>query len=139
MPPGPAAWAASSTSGGEWAGGTGRFSRQAPSHGPAGHAGGRLGERRVVGQKGGRRPAGADGRVCDEPAEEREVGRYAADLGLGERVGEPGESFVPRRAVGYELRDHRVVADADLVALLDARVHPDPGRELQPIEPPGLR
>ena len=77
-------------------------------------------------------------RVRDEPAEEREVRRHAADLGLGERVCEPRERLCPRRAVGDQLRDHRVVADADLVAFLDAGVHADPGRKAEPLEPPSL-
>ena len=40
---------------------------------------------------------------------------------------------------GDQLRDHRVVGDADLVALLDAGVHADPVREPQVLEPAGLR
>ena len=47
----------------------------------------------------------------------------------------------PRRvgAEGDELRDQRVVAGADRVALPDAGVDPDRGREPQPLDPPGLR
>ena len=75
----------------------------------------------------------------DEPAEERKVRRDAADLGLRQRIAEPGERLGPRRPVRDQLRDHRVVADSDLVALRDARVDADPGRQPQPLERPGLR
>ena len=75
----------------------------------------------------------------DEPAQEGQVRRDAADLGLGKRVSEPRERLGPRRPVRDQLRDHRVVADADLVALLDAGIDADPCREAQPLERPRLR
>ena len=51
---------------------------------------------------------------------------------------EPVERLVARLAVRDQLRDHRVVGDADLVALLDAGVDADAGRQPQPLEPAGL-
>ena len=41
-------------------------------------------------------------------------------------------------AVRDQLRDHRVIGDADLVALLDAGIDADPGWQPQPLEPAGL-
>ena len=63
----------------------------------------------------------------DEPAQEGEVRRHAVDVGLGERGGEPVERLRARRAVRDELREQRVVARADLVALLDAGVDAERG------------
>ena len=37
-----------------------------------------------------------------------------------------------------QLRHERVVREPDLVALLGARVDPDPVRQHEPVEPPGL-
>ena len=74
----------------------------------------------------------------DEPAEERKVRDQASDLGLRERLREPVDRRVPRRAVGDQLGDQRVVPRADLVALLDARVDADAGRQPQPLDPAGL-
>ena len=66
-------------------------------------------------------PGAYDG-VGDEPAEEGEVRRDPSHLRLGERGCEEVEGFVPVAAVRHQLRDHRVVREPDLVALLDARV-----------------
>ena len=52
---------------------------------------------------------------------------------------EPVERLLARVAGGDELRDHRVVRGADLVALAHAGVDADPLRQPQPLEPPGLR
>ena len=79
----------------------------------------------MLGQERRRRLAGADDRVGDEPAQERQVRGHSADLGLGERVCQACERLGARRPVRDQLRDHRVVGGADLVALLDARVDPD--------------
>ena len=75
----------------------------------------------------------------DEPAQEREVRRQPLDGGLRECVLQPEQRLVPRRAVGDQLGDHRVVGDADLVALVDAGVHADPGGKPQPLDPARLR
>ena len=99
----------------------------------------RLGERRVLDQEGGRRPAGADVRMAHEPAQERQVRRHALDLGVREGCGERVERLVAGVPVRDELGDHRVVADRDLVALLDARVDADPGRKPKAVDPAGLR
>jgi hypothetical protein len=64
-----------------------------------------------------------------EPSQEREVRRDAGDLRLRERICEPSKRLVPCRAVGDQLRDHRVIADADFVALLDARVDTNAARK----------
>ena len=76
----------------------------------------------------------------DEPAEEREVRRDPRDLRFGERVREAIERLHPCGAMRDELRDHRVVAEADLVALLDARVHThDIARQPKALDAAGLR
>ncbi len=76
--------------------------------------------------------------MCDEPAEEGKVRRHAADLGLGERVAEPRERLGARRPVRDQLGDHRVVAEADLVAFLDARIDPDTRGQPQSLDRSGL-
>ena len=127
--------AALSTSGGGAGGAVGRFSRQPPRQGASGRrsggseSGGCSVRNAVVAS-----PARSDG-MRDEPAEERQVRRHAADLGLRERVREPGERLGARRPVRDQLRDHRVVAEPDLVALLDARVDADARRQAQPLDP----
>ena len=75
----------------------------------------------------------------DEPAQEGHVGRHAADLRLGERRGEPVEGLLPRGSVRDQLRDHRVVGRAELVALGHACVDAHAGREAQPLDAAGLR
>ena len=67
-----------------------------------------------------------------EPAQERQVRDDAADLGLAQRGREAVVRLDARLAVGDELRDHRVVRGADLVAFLDARVDADACRQPQP-------
>src|SRR5581483_3975289 len=71
--------------------------------------------------------------------EERQVRRDAADLRLAQRGCEPVEGLGTVRAVRDELRDHRVVRRADLVALRDAGVDADAGREPQPLNAARLR
>jgi hypothetical protein len=61
--------------------------------------------------------------VRDEPAQEWEVRRDAPDHGLVESGGEHVERSVPVSSVSDDLRDQRVVRDADLVAFLDPGVH----------------
>src|SRR5262249_4142360 len=56
-----------------------------------------------------------------------------------ERALETVERLLAVAAVRHELRDHRVVADTDLVALLDPRVNAHAGGQAQPLDPPGLR
>ena len=75
----------------------------------------------------------------DEPAQERQIRGHPADLGRGERVGEPVERRRARRRVCDQLCDQRVVAGADLVALLDAGVDAHSRRQPQPFERPRLR
>ena len=74
----------------------------------------------------------------DEPAQEREVRRQALDHGLGERVPQPEQRLVARRPVGDQLRDHRVVGDAHLVALFDAGVDADARRQAESLDPARL-
>ena len=119
--------------------GGGRFSRQAPRQGASGKPLGRARERRILGQESRRRLAGAHDGVPHEPAQERQVGDEALDLGLVERMPEPLERLLARPSVGDQLRDHRVVADPDLVALLDAGVDPDRLGQPQPLDPARLR
>jgi hypothetical protein len=88
----------------------------------------------MLDEERGRRLARAEGRVRDEPAQEREVRHHAVDLGLGERRPETVERVGPRRAVRDELRDQRVVGEPHLVALLDAGVDADTGRLPQPLD-----
>ena len=76
-------------------------------------------ERAVLGEERGGRLAGSYDGMRDEPAQERQVRRDPGDLGLGESGREPVERVVPGSAVRDELRDHRVVGEPDLVALLD--------------------
>ena len=52
---------------------------------------------------------------------------------------EPVERLVARLAVRDQLRDHRVVGEPDLVALLDAGVDADSVGQPQPLEPARLR
>ena len=52
---------------------------------------------------------------------------------------EPVVRLGARRPVRDQLRDHRVVRRADLVALLDARVDAHARRQAQPLDRPGLR
>ena len=70
----------------------------------------------------------------DEPAQEGEVRRQSLDCGLGERVTQPEKCLVARRSVRDQLRDHRVVADPDLVALLDSRVDADARRQPEALD-----
>ena len=94
----------------------------------------------VLGQERRRRIACAHHGVCDEPAEEREVGRHAIDVGLGKSVGEEVERLRTRACVRDELRDQRVIAEADLVALLDPCIDPDGARrQLEVLDAAGLR
>ncbi len=74
----------------------------------------------------------------DEPAEKREIRRDAADLRLLQSLRQAVERLLARVAGGDELRDHRVVRGADLVALAHARVDTDPFRQPQPLQPAGL-
>ena len=125
---------ASSTSGGEWGGGAGRLSRQAPSHGPVGIRTGGL----AAGSRSerGRRPAGVYGRVRDEPTEERRFvvtpatsvsSASASRASAFCRVGPWAISFA---IIGRSRRRSR--------RLLRRRHHADPGRKAQPLEPPSL-
>ena len=75
----------------------------------------------------------------DEPAEEREVRRDALHDGLRERRLEPFERLVAVVAERDQLGDHRVVARADLVAFLDARVDADVRRQPEAAHGAGLR
>src|SRR6266498_69761 len=86
-----------------------------------------------------RRVARANRWMGDEPAQEREVRRHALHHRLGECVPQAVERLGARGAVGNQLRDHRVVREADLVALLDAAVDADIDRKPQALELPGLR
>ena len=120
-------------------GGGGRFSR----HGPRQARSGRRSGARESGGYSVRKAvvacAGAHDRVPHEPAQERQVGDEALDLGLVERMPEPLERLLARPSVRDQLRDHRVVADPDLVALLDAGVDPDRLGQPQPLDPARLR
>ena len=93
----------------------------------------------MLGEERGCRIPGADDWMPDEPAQEREIGRDAFDLRFLQSVAETVEGLVARRAVRDQLRDHRVVRDADLVALCHARVDADPFRQPQPLDAAGLR
>ena len=75
----------------------------------------------------------------DEPAQERQVRRQPADLCLGKRRAQVREGLAPTLRMGDELGDQRVVADADLVALLDAGVDANRLRQPEPLDAPGLR
>ena len=83
--------------------------------------------------------AGAEHRVRDEPAQEREVRGHAGDLGRRERGGKPVERLVARVAGRDQLRDHRVVAGPDLVAFLDAGVDAHRGGQAQALDASRLR
>ena len=104
------------------------MSRNAPPQG-ARNGGPRRRERRVLDEERRGRVACPHGRVRDQPAEERQVRDDALDLGLGERGRESVERLLARLPVRDQLRDHRVVGDADLVALLDAGVDPHARRQ----------
>ena len=93
----------------------------------------------MLGEERRRRLARAHGGVADEPAQEREVRRHADDLGLVERRAQPVERVVACPAVRDELGDHRVVREADLVALLDPRIDSNARREAETLEAPRLR
>ena len=79
----------------------------------------------MLGEERRRRLPLAHHRVRDEPAQERQVGRDAVDVGFRERFGQQVESPLPGVGPSDELRDHRVVGDPDLVAFLDAGVDAD--------------
>ena len=83
-------------------------------------------EGRVLGEERGRCVSRAHHWVRDEPTEKREIRRDAFDVRLGERGSEAVERRVAGRCVRDELRDHRVVGEADLVALLHAGVDANP-------------
>ena len=72
--------------------------------------------------------------VRDQPAKKREVRRHPGHFGLGERGGQRRERRVACRAVGDELRDHRVVRQPDLVSLSDPGVDADPRGQPQPLD-----
>src|SRR2546423_851702 len=55
--------------------------------------------------------------------------------GMGATIADRLRPRLPRRD---ELRDHRVVRGADLVALAHSRVDADPLGQAQPLEPAGL-
>ncbi len=71
------------------------------------------------------RLSGLDDRVVDQPAEERQVRRHARDLRFGQRGSEAPERVVAVASPRHDLCEERVVGEADLVALLDARIHAD--------------
>ena len=133
--------AASSRSGGACGAGRGQVEppRAAPGAAAAARAGGA--------ESGGCSTRNAvvvrPARTAGCATSQRRNGRFVVtplDLGLGERVAASRSSASSRvGAVRDQLRDHRVVGDADLVALLDARVDADPGRQPQPLDAPGLR
>ena len=79
----------------------------------------------MVEEERGRDGACSEPGVANEPAEEGQIGRHAFDYGLVERQLELRERLVPVGAVGDQLGDHRVVREADLVALLDSRIDPE--------------
>src|SRR5918992_5300454 len=84
------------------------------------------------------RVAGADRWMRDEPPQEREVRRHAVDLRLLQRVAKTIERLIARRAVCDQLRDHRVVGESNLVALLNAGVDANSVWKRQPLDAPGL-
>ena len=96
-------------------------------------------ERRMLDEERGRRLAGAHHGMRDEPAQEGQVRRHALDLGLGAGRRASRERILARRPVCDQLRDQRVVSDADLVALLDTRVDPNVFGQPQPRQAAGLR
>src|SRR5207237_3448762 len=114
--------------GGDLGGGRrrGRWGRQVEAEGagpgPVRNPERRRRERWMVGEERGRRPPGPQRRVGDEPAQEGQIRADALDLRLVERRREAAERVVPRRAVRDQLREERVIADADLVAFPDACV-----------------
>ena len=83
----------------------------------------------MVGEERRREVGGDEGGMADEPAQEGQVRRHALDDGRVERLGQPVERLGAALAVSDQLRDHRVVGDADLVPLGDAGVDADPVRE----------
>ena len=80
-----AACAGSSRSGGAATGGGRKVEPERPAPERLGQAGGEQRERRVAREEVGGRVAGAERRMRDEPAQERQVRHDASDLGLGER------------------------------------------------------
>ena len=77
---------------------------------------------RVEGEKVRGRLAGTHDGVGHQPAQEREVRRNAADLGLAQGSVELVEGLVARRGARDELREQGVVGGRHPVALLDAGI-----------------
>jgi hypothetical protein len=77
----------------------------------------------MLGEEGGCRFSCAHDRMRDEPAQEPEVRRDTDDLGFGEGCGKDLEGVVTIVPMSDQLRDQRVVREADLVALLDPDVY----------------
>ena len=129
----------SSTSGGAWGSGAGRLRRHAPSHGP-------LGSRAGGAESGGYsdrnavvvRPARTTGWATSQ-RRNGEVRRQPLDRRLGERVAQAEQRLVAGRAMRDQLRDHRVVGDPDLVALLDSGVDADARRKAEALDAARLR
>ena len=67
-------------------------------------------------------------RPREQPPEESQVRPHPEHRRLAERGTQPFERRASRRAVGDDLRQHRVVSVTDRVALRDPRVDPDAGR-----------
>ena len=84
--------------------------------------------------------AGPHLRAVEQLEQEALVGRPVAkhDHRLAQRAPQPRQRLVAIAPPGDQLRDHRVELGGDLVALGDARVHPQPGagRQPQQLHPP---
>ena len=81
--------------------------------------------------------------MSDDTLEECEVGLHAEDLGRGQGLLHASRGLVAIASPDDELRDHRVVEDAHLVALSHAGVEADdlvdlPGRGAQDADAAGL-
>ena len=138
-PPTPAwACAALSTSGAGAGAAGGRFSRQPPLQGASGR------------RSGGSESGGCSVRnaVVASPARttgcatsQRRKGRFVVTppTSVSARASrEPRERLVARRPVRDQLRDHRVVAEPDLVAFRDSCIDPHSRRQAQPLDRSGL-
>src|SRR5918998_5012993 len=91
---------------------------------------------RVAVEEAGVCLAGKELRVAQNPAEQVALGGRAGELRAREGSAEPARGLGPGRPVRDHLGEHRVVVDADLRTVLDARVDAEAARYAETVQAP---
>jgi hypothetical protein len=91
---------------------------------------------RVAVEKAGIGLASEELRVAQHPYEQVAVEARAVELRARECAGEPAHGLGPRRPVCDHLCEHRVIVDADLRAVRDARVDANAARNAETAQAP---